>query len=190
MSLSSLKKVKAARVLGIDCSTKSLGFAVFEADQPVHAGEVFFNGANLYERLNDAHRKIPALVGAGLLKADYVGFEGAWLGPSPQTGLNLAYVYGAVIGALLQEGMQVVTVQPLAWQAYIGNPQLKKAEKEALKAATPGKSESWYKAHFREYRKGRTLEFAQKHFTIGSQSDNIGDAVGVAYYTANHLTRR
>lgn len=189
MSLSNLKKVQAQRVLGIDCSTKSLGFAVFDGRTPMHAGEVFFNGANLYERLNDAHRKIPALVQTGLLKADYIGFEGAWLGPSPQTGLNLAYVYGAVIGALMQEDMKVVTVQPLAWQSYIGNPQLKKADKERLKAETPGKSDSWYKTHFREYRKQRTFDWAKQHFDIASGSDNISDAVGVAWYTANHLTR-
>lgn len=190
MALADLKKTHAQRVLGIDCSTKSLAYALFDGTTPVHCGEVFFNGASLYERLSDAHRKVPPMVEAGLLKADYVGFEGAWLGPSPQTGLNLAYVYGACIGALMDDGTKVVTVQPLAWQSYIGNKALTKAEKAQIKADHPGKSESWYKNFNREFRKQRTLEFSKTHFDIKTDSDNVGDAVAVAWYTANHLTTR
>lgn len=188
MSLANLKKTRAVRTLGIDCSTKSLAYAVFKGKKPVHCGEVFFDGANLYERLADAHKKIPALVDSGILKADYIAFEGAFLGPNPKTGLSLAYVYGAVMGALMDDGMKVVTVNPLAWQSYIGNPNLKKAEKEALKAQRPGMSASWYQNAGRELRKQRTHTWAKKYFKIESGSDNVSDAIGVAWYAVHNLT--
>lgn len=188
MSLANLKKVPAGRVLGIDCSTKSLAYAVFHNREPLLCGEVFFTGATLYERLADAHKKVPALVKAGVLKAEYIAFEAAYLGPNPQTGISLAYVYGAAMGGLMDSGMKVVTVNPLQWQSYIGNPNLKKAEKEAIKIANPGKSASWYSNANREYRKQRTLTWAKGMFEIPTDSDNVGDAIGVAWYAAHHLT--
>lgn len=189
MSLANLVKTRATRVLGIDCSTKSLGFAVFDRETPVHCGEVFFEGASIYERLADAHEKVPALVQTGLLRADYVGFEGAIMaGNNAQVGLRLAYVYGAVMAGLMKSGMEVVTVAPLTWQTFIGNPNLKKFEKDLIRANTPGKSDSWYKNANREFRKQRTLEFAKNHFDIPTNSDNVGDAVGIAWYTVKQLT--
>lgn len=190
MSLAELKKKKAIRVLGIDCSTKSLAYAVFDRKKPIHCGEVFFEGANLWERLADAHKKVPALVEAGILKADFIGFEGAIMtGNNAKTGLSLAYVYGACLAALMEAGMEVVTIQPLTWQSFIGNPNLKKAEKELIRAQNPGKSESWYKNAGREFRKQRTLKFSKEFFDIDTNSDNVGDAVAIGWYTVNELTR-
>lgn len=188
--LAALSKVQASRVMGIDCSTYSLGFAIFDRDKPLRCGEIFFEGSNLYERLNDAHHKVPALVKDGLLVADFVAIEGAIaVGNNVQTAISLAYVYGAVMGGLMDGGMQVVKVSPLTWQSYIGNPNLKKAEKDAIIAATPGKSKSWYQSAGREFRKQRTLKFARDYFEIESGSDNVGDAVGIAYYAVNALTK-
>lgn len=187
--LAALSKRRAVRVMGIDCSTRSLAFAIFDRLEPVRCGEIFFNGSNLYERLNDAHNKVPALVDDGLLVADYVAMEGAILvGNNARTGISLAYVYGAVMGGLMKGGMEVVNVGPITWQTYIGNPNLKKPEKEAIRAANPGKSESWYKNAGREFRKQRTLTFAKQFFDIDTDSDNVGDAVGIAWYAVNQLT--
>jgi hypothetical protein len=38
-------------------------------------------------------------------------------------------------------------------------------------------------------RKQRTLDIARKHFKIPSNSDNVGDAVGLALYCTKTLTR-
>lgn len=189
--ITDLKKPPLSKVLGIDCSTKSFAFAIFDNKQPVRAGEVFFKGQNLFERLNDAHNKIPALIEAGVLEADYVAMEGAILvGNNSKTGISLAYVYGAVIGGIMRSGMSVVTVLPLTWQAFIGNPNLKKAEKEAIRAANPGKSASWYQNAGREMRKQRTLKFAKQFFDITTDSDNVGDAVGIAWYASHNQETR
>lgn len=190
MSLASLTKRKAGRVIGIDCSTYSLAYAIFDADKPVLCGEVQFNGSDIYERLNDARRKTQALVDAGILVGDYIGMEAAIAGKSSQVTIKLSYVYGAVLGVLMQNKMKVVTVAPITWQTYIGNPNLKKDEKEKMREDFPDHKDSWYQNEGRKRRKQRTLDFARKYFSVPSGSDNVGDAIGIAYYTSEALTHR
>lgn len=190
MDYTELTKRKAGRVIGIDCSTQSLAYAVFENNKPVTCGEVFFNGSDVYERLNDARRKTQALVDTGVLVGDYVGMEAAIAGKSSQVTIKLSYVYGAVLSVLMQNKMEVETVAPITWQSYIGNPNLKKHEKEKLREDNPDRKDSWYANQGRLLRKARTLAFARQFFKIESGSDNVGDAVGIAYYTSEQLTRR
>lgn len=190
MALSGLRKTKAKRVIGIDCSTHSLAFAIFEDGKPVTCGEVMFNGASIFERLNDARQKTQALVDQGILVGDYIGIESAVMINNRAVVIKLAYVYGAVMGVLMQNKMRVEEVKPLSWQSAIGNPTLKKAEKEQIQRDFPGKSKTWYSNKGREVRKQRTLDFARKYFTIESDSDNVGDSVGIAWYVSEHLTRR
>ncbi len=189
MTLSQLRKTKAKRTLGIDCSTKSLAFACFEDGKPIYCGEVFFNGANVFERLNDAREKTQALIDEGKLVADFVAIEAAIMVKSASTGIKLAYVYGAVMGVLMQNKSTVVEVPPITWQTGIGNPNLKPYEKAKIKADFPGKSASWYQNKGRELRKQRTLAFAKTMFPIPTNSDNVGDAVGIAYYASKNLTK-
>lgn len=185
-----LKKKQAGRVIGIDCSTNSLAYAIFDGDTPVLCGEITFNGADIYERLNDARRKTQALVDTGVLVGDYIGMEAAIGGKSVQVTIKLSYVYGAVLSVLMQNKMRVETVAPITWQTYIGNPNLKAWEKQELRDAHPDRKPSWYQNEGRKMRKQRTLDFAQKFFTIADNSDNVGDAVGIAYYTSEVLTKR
>ena len=190
MDYSRLVKREAKRVIGIDCSTNSLAYAIFEDERPVLCGEVFFQGSDIYERLNDARRKTQALVDSGVLVGDYVGMEAAIGGKSVQVTIKLSYVYGAVLSVLMQNKMTVTTVAPITWQTFIGNPNLKAAEKQALRDANPDRKASWYQNEGRKMRKNRTLDFARNYFSIDSGSDNVGDAVGVAYYTVKQLTKR
>lgn len=191
----SLNKTKAVRVLGIDCSTKSLAYACFEGETALYCGEMFFEGATVFERLNDARAKTQAIIdsedvlGTDGFRADFVAIEAAIMVNNSKTVISLSYVYGAVMGVLLQNKAKVVEVFPIQWQTAIGNPNLKPAEKMKLRQDTPGKSDSWYKNAGRLMRKQRSLDFAKTYFKIDSNSDNVGDAVGIAYYAANKLTR-
>lgn len=189
MSLSGITKTKAERVVGIDCSTNSLAFAVFDGTTPVFCGEINFRGSDIYEKLNDARCKTQALVDSGVLCGDYIAMEAAIGGKSNQTTIKLSYVYGAVLSVLMQTKAKVTTVYPITWQTHIGNPLLKKSEKEALKTENPGRSASWYQNAGRQLRKHRTLDFAKQYFSIPTDSDNCGDAVGVARYAVDVLTR-
>lgn len=180
MKLQDLAKVKAARVIGLDCSTKSLAFAVFDGGKPWWCGEITFEGSTPFERLLDAKRKVRNLVESGMLRGDYIAMEAAIYANNMQTAIKLAYVYGAVLGELMENNPVVVEKAPISWQTAIGNPNLTKQEKERIKNENPGKSDSWYKSRGREMRKHRTLDIARQHFNISSGSDNVGDAVGVA----------
>lgn len=185
-----MKKVKANRVCGIDASTNSLAFAIFEDGEPVCCGEVKFNGSTVFERLKDAKRKTRALVEAGILKADYVAIESAIMVRNIQTAIDLAYVYGAIIGELMEFNPEVHKIAPISWQSSIGVPNLKKHEKEQIMKDFPGKKKSWYSNKGREIRKGRIMDIARNYFAIPTNSDNISDAVGLALHTSNALTRR
>jgi Holliday junction resolvasome RuvABC endonuclease subunit len=188
--VSSMKQVKAARVCGIDASTNSLAFAVLENGKPVHCGEIKFVGKTVFERIRDAQRKTRALVESGVLRADYVGIESAVMVRNIQTAISLAYIYGAIIGELMVHNPEVHQVAPISWQSGIGVPNLTKAEKEALRTDFPNRSLTWYQNKGRQIRKQRILDRARTHFDIPDDSDNIGDAVGIAMHIDKTLTRR
>jgi Holliday junction resolvasome RuvABC endonuclease subunit len=189
MGLGSLTKIKAKRIIGIDASTHSLAFAVFENGKPIYCGEVKFQGASVFERLKDAKKKTRALVREGILKGDYIVIESAIMVRNVQTAIDLAYVYGAIIGELMANNPQVHKVAPISWQSYYGVPNLKTSEKETIKKNFPGKSKTWYQNKGREIRKQRILTRSREFFDIPSGSDNIGDAIGLAYFASHNLTK-
>lgn len=189
MGIGKLTKTRASRVIGIDASTNSLAFAIFEGETPVLCGEVMFNGSTVPERLLDAKKKTKALVDAGILRADYIAIEAAIMVRNIQTAIDLAYCYGAIIGELMEFNPKVEKVAPISWQSSIGNPNFKKHEKEAVYKEFPGKSKSWYSNKIRQLRKQRTLDIAREYFEIPNGSDNVGDAVGLALHTSRALTR-
>lgn len=191
MGIGQLSKPKGNRIVGIDASTKSLAYSVIENDKPIECGEVFFTGSTVFERLYSAKLISADLVSSGLLKADYVAIEAAVRVNSIQTYADLAYVYGCIIGELMVSNPEVHKIYPISWQSGIGNPNLTRKEKEDLKLASPGKSASWYLSEGRKIRKARTLDIAkQKGFLIPTNSDNIGDAAGLAIFASKSLTRQ
>lgn len=184
MKIADLAKVRGSRVAGIDCSTNSLAFAVFDSGQPVKCGEVHFQGASVFERLPDAKAKTRALVDQGILRCDYIAIESAIMVRNIQTVIDLAYVYGAVIGELMEGSPVVEKVAPISWQSGIGVPNLTKVEKELIQKEFPGKSASWYQNKGRQIRKARILDVAREYFDIHTNSDNVGDAVGIALHVS------
>jgi Holliday junction resolvasome RuvABC endonuclease subunit len=190
MGVGSLVKAKGNKVIGIDASTKSLAFAVIEDGKPLCCGEVEFRGSDIYEKLNDARLKTQALVDKGILVGDYVCLESAVMVNNRQVVIKLAYFFGAILSVLLQNKMKVVTIPPIEWQTGIGNPNLTKAEKDAIKQEFPGETAKQYGARGREIRKQRTLDIARNYFQVPNDSDNIGDAIGICLYGYETLTRR
>lgn len=167
-----------------------MAFAIFEGETPIRAGEVFFEGSSPFERLKDARVKVAGLVRAGIFDGvDYIVIESAIMVRNIQTAIDLAYVYGAVISELSTVCKELHKVAPISWQSGIGNPNLKKAEKEKMYDDYPGKSKSWYSNKGREIRKQRTLDIARNYFTVPGDSDNIGDAIGIALFASRTLTR-
>lgn len=185
-----LTRVKAKRVCGLDASTKSLAFAIMEGETPIQCGEIKFNGATPFERLKDARRKVRALVERGTFDGvDFIAIESAIMVRNVQVAIDLAYVYGVIIGELSDVCKELHKVAPISWQSGIGNPNLKPAEKLKLQSDFPDKSKTWYQNKGREIRKARTLAIARDYFVIEDGSDNVGDAVGIALFSTRQLTR-
>jgi hypothetical protein len=147
-------------------------------------GEVNFEGSDVYERILDAKRKIHSFKNE--LNFDFVVIEAAISVKSVATGIKMAYVFGAIMGELLSENVEVVEVHPITWQSYLGNKNFTKAEKQAVKDEFPGKSENWYRGKIREIRKGKTVAFVRS-MGIETESDNVADAAGIAWYAINEI---
>lgn len=188
MPLSDIHKIQAQRVMGIDCSTKSIAFTIFDGEDFAKCGEVFFQGATVFERVHDANIKTLALF--DLFSPEFVAIEAAIMVRSTSVAIKMAYVFGAVIAALLKKGAKVIEVPPISWQSFIGNKILTKAEKDAIKKEFPGKSASWYQNKGRLMRKQRTLDFAKQKFGIELESDNVGDSLGIAWWAVQNKTKR
>jgi Holliday junction resolvasome RuvABC endonuclease subunit len=184
VSLAKLVKPKSNKVLGIDASTNSLAFCLMHHDKAVKWGEINFEGSDVYERILDAKRKIKSFKKE--LDADFVVIEAAISVKSVATGMKMAYVFGAIMGELLSDNIKVVEVHPITWQSYLGNKNYTKAEKEAIKLEFPNKSDNWIKGKIRERRKQRTIDFVRT-LGIQTESDNVADAAGIAWYAINEI---
>jgi Holliday junction resolvasome RuvABC endonuclease subunit len=188
MTLASLKKVNASKVLGIDASTNSFAFSLIENNKPIKWGKVEFNGADIYEKIYDAKIKTKAMLKE--LSCDYIAIEGAVLVRSPDAVIKLSYVYGVVISELMSTGASVIAISPTAWQAFIGNKNPTKDEKSALRAAYPGYAESWYKNKMRNIRKQRTADYFNNKYGLKIEDFDVADSMGIAYYANEVLTKR
>jgi Holliday junction resolvasome RuvABC endonuclease subunit len=188
MTLASLKKTKANRVLGIDASTNSIAFCLLENNIPIKWGKINLTGNDIYEKIYDAKCKVFAMLDE--LKSDYIAVEGAILVRSPDAVIKLSYVYGVVISELMSSGATVITVSPSSWQAHIGNKNPTKEEKAAVRLKNPGYAESWYKTQLRNMRKQRTVDYFNKKYKLNLEDFDVADSFGIAYYANEVLTKR
>jgi len=188
MKLADLLKPKAYKVLGIDASTNSIAFCLMENDKPLKWGKIELSGSDIYEKIFDAKKKMSLMLEE--LKSDYIVVEGAILVKSADAVIKLSYVYGVVIAELMSSGSRVITISPSSWQAYIGNKNSTKMEKDKLKFENPGKTDSWYKAQLRNARKQKTVDWVKEKFNIDLNDFDVADAFGIAYYSNTVLTER
>jgi len=188
MKLADLVKTKANRVLGIDASTNSVAFCLMENDKPLKWGKINLVGSDIYEKIYDSKKKMHVMLDE--LKADYIAVEGAILVRSPDAVIKLSYVYGVVIAELMSTGASVITISPSSWQAYIGNKNPTKDEKQAIRVKNPGYADSWYKAQLRNMRKQRTVDYFNNKYGILLNDFDVADSFGIAHYANKVLTER
>lgn len=170
-------------IMGADCSTNSLGFAIFDEGELVKWGEIKFIGKTVFHRLADAQRKIAALNDA--LGVDMVYFESAVYVQNKKTVILLAYAYGAIVGALIAAGAKdVEEISPLVWQRAIGNPPLTNEQKRAIDKLYPDAKKSYLTTKYREFRKNRTRQWVKTRFGIDVMSDNVTDAIAIGAVSA------
>ena len=188
MTLASLVKTKASKVLGIDASTNSIAFCLMENDVPLKWGKINLAGNDIYEKIYDAKVKMSVMLDE--LQADYIAVEGAVLVRSADAVIKLSYVYGVVIAELMSTGAKVITIAPTSWQAYIGNNNPTKQEKTAIRLANPGYADSWYKNQLRNMRKQRTADYFNRKYKLSLSDYDVADSFGIAHYANKELTKR
>ena len=188
MTLASLKKTQANRVLGIDASTNSIAFCLMENDVPLKWGKINLTGNDIYEKIHDAKIKMSSMLDE--LKSDYIVVEGAVFVKSADAVIKLSYVYGVVIAELMSTGAKVITIAPSSWQAYIGNKNPTKDEKAAIRLKNPGYADSWYQNQLRNMRKQRTVDYFNNKYGIKLDDFDVADSFGIAHYANKVLTER
>jgi hypothetical protein len=159
-----------------------------EDNLPLKWGKVDLVGSDIYEKIYDAKVKMNVMLDE--LKSDYIAVEGAILVRSPDAVIKLSYVYGVVIAELMSTGSRVITISPSSWQAYIGNKNPTKDEKQAIRVKNPGYADSWYKTQLRNMRKQRTVDYFNKKYKISLDDFDVADSFGIAHYANKVLTER
>ena len=175
-------ELKPQRICAIDASTNSLAFALFVGDSLESIGKINFEGNDIYQKVMDAGKKVKAFFEI------YGGFEAIVIEHtvfmnSPKTAADLALVQGAILGAAGQTGTKIIgKVSPITWQNYIGNKKISKEEQLLIRAETPGKSESYYKAYERMLRKERTIRFINTIYNRTITDNDVADACGIGHW--------
>jgi Holliday junction resolvasome RuvABC endonuclease subunit len=186
--VSQIHTVQAHTVMGIDSSTHSLAFAVFQGARLVKYGKIEFSGKSVYDRLTDAQRKITAL--RDQFDVDYIAIEKPVRVNSAGVAIKLAMFVGVIIASVNKGGTDVVEVYPMSWQSYIGNNNYTRAEKAKVKRrrGNTKKSTSAISAIIREERKQYTIRYFNKLFKINVDDNDVADSIGIAWYAVKNLT--
>jgi Holliday junction resolvasome RuvABC endonuclease subunit len=175
-----------SRLCSIDASTNSLAFAIFDNNDLESFGKINFKGKNTYEKIADAAEKSLAFF-------NYYGvpecivIEHTVFMNSPKTVADLALVQGAMLGSMSMSGAKTIkSINPIAWQTFIGNGRLTTPEKLAVRKEYPGKSDSWYKTREREVRKQKTIRFVSVQYGRTTQDNDVADAIGIGHYAISN----
>jgi Holliday junction resolvasome RuvABC endonuclease subunit len=175
-------------ICAIDASTNSLAFAIFNTEKKTleSVGKITFKGKDTYEKVMDAGQKVKLFIDM------HGGFEAIIIEHtvfmnSPKTAADLALVQGAILGSAGQSGTKIIgKVSPITWQNFIGNKKISKEEQLIIRAQTPGKSESYYKAYERMLRKERTINFININYDRSITDNDVADACGIGHWALSN----
>jgi Holliday junction resolvasome RuvABC endonuclease subunit len=186
---SSLKDIgRPSNIVAVDASTNTIAFAVFNKTNLLHYGKITFSGKDHYQKAGDACRKLVPLFSK--FDIDAMVIEGTIYANSPKTSMQLALNQGAIVSAAYINGIKnTYPCAPISWQSWIGNKVLNKEEKAKIRKDNPGKSESWYKNHEREFRKNRTIRLVNIEFMTDVDDNDVADAIAIGWYATNNWNK-
>lgn len=173
----------------IDASTTSLAFAIFKDKGLASFGKINFNGGDVYQKVADASIKTQSFFDLyGVPSA--VIIEHTVFMNSPKTAADLALVQGSILGGMSFRGTKTIkSINPIAWQTFIGNGRLTTPEKDLIRSGFPGRSASWYKNKEREFRKERTIKFVNTYYDKSVDDNDIADAIGIGHYAIHNWSK-
>jgi len=166
----------------IDASTNSLAFAYFNNERLEKYGKLKYFGNDIYEKIVDTAHKTEAFF-KQFDDLQHIIIEQPIYLNSPKTAANLSMSHGALVGSAALTGVtHIASVSPMQWQNWAGNKRLNAEEKNSIRAATPGKSESWYKTYERNLRKERTIRFINMQYDRSITDNDVADACGIGHW--------
>lgn len=171
-------------IMGIDNSTRSTAYSIFDNGELVRWGEIHYTSADVYDRLLEARLKMTELMKD--IDIDVLVVEDTINVRSISTAIKMAYSAGVVISVAMEDA-KVVTISPLAWQRAIGNPPLTTAEKNKIRKENPSRSKSWLTNANRQFRKQRTMAWVKDKFGVECETDNISDAIALNWAFAQKI---
>jgi Holliday junction resolvasome RuvABC endonuclease subunit len=175
-------------ICSIDASTNSLAFAIFKDTKLELIGKINFEGQSVYDKVADACAKAESVF--SIYKVQAIVIEHTVFINSPKTAADLALVQGGLLGGMSLSGARTIkSINPIAWQTFIGNGRLTHAEKAVLRSSSPGKSDSWYKTKERELRKEKTIKFVNTYYDKNVSDNDIADAVGIGHYAIRNWSK-
>lgn len=183
-----MNKNKIPSFCAVDASTNSLAFAYFVDGNLEKYGKIRFFGSTIYDKLGDTVHKTMGLFKS--LPSENMIIEKTIFANSAQVAANLALSQGALIGGAKIGGVKnVYGVAPMSWQSYVGTRLLTTDEKQKIRNANPGRSNSWYKSQEREQRKQKTIHTVNDKFDIKLDDNDIADACGIGIFTVENWER-
>jgi len=176
------------RICSIDASTNSIAFAIFNNGKLEKSGKIRFSGSRTYDKVIDAAQK--ALGVFKLFEIDSIVIEHTVFMNSPKTAADLALVQGAVLGAAGLNKIKIAgSINPIAWQTFIGNGKLKAEDRKKIVDDNPDKSKSFHKKIERELRKMRTINFVNINYDRDIDDDDVADAVAIGHYALHNWSK-
>lgn len=179
---------KPSTICSIDASTNSVAFAIFTNNKLEQFGKINFNGVTTYDKIADACAKTQAVF--DLFEIQAVVIEHTVFINSPKTAADLALVQGGLLGGMSLAGVKTIkSINPIAWQTFLGNGRLTTPEKELIRSGFPGRSASWYKNKEREFRKERTIKFVNTYYDVEVSDNDVADAIGIGHYAISNWAK-
>jgi Holliday junction resolvasome RuvABC endonuclease subunit len=170
----------------IDASTNSLAFAYYKNEKLVKFGKIKYFGADIYEKIVDTAHKTRMFF-EEFDNLDHIVIEQPIYLNSPKTAANLSMSHGALVASAALTGVNhISSVSPMAWQNWAGNKRLTNAEKQAIRDASPDRTNSWYKTQERQFRKQRTIKFVNDRFDIKVSDDDVADAIAIGSWAVDN----
>lgn len=178
--------IKPSSFCAIDASTNSMAFAYYKDDKLVKFGKVKYFGADIYEKIVDTAHKTRMFF-EQFENVEHIIIEQPIFLNSPKTAANLSMSHGALVASAALTGVNhIASVSPMVWQNWSGNKRLTTAEKQKIRDANPGKTNSWYKSAERQFRKQRTIKFVNDRFDIHVDDDDVADAIAIGAWAIDN----
>lgn len=173
----------------IDASTNSLAFAYYQDGELVKFGKIKYYGNDIYAKIIDTAHKTRAFF-KQFDSVEYIIIEQPIYLNSPKTASNLSMSHGALVASAATMGVNhVASVSPMVWQNWAGNKRLTAKEKQDIRDANPGKTNSWYKSAERQFRKQRTIKFVNDRFNIHVDDDDVADAIAIGAWAIDNWAK-